>query len=143
MSKIGRKLITIPEAVKINIKGAQVQVESPKGKLSLELDPLIKVEIKDKTVKVLALRQTKRSKSLHGLSRTLIFNMIEGVTKGFEKVLELHGTGYRANLEGEDLVLNLGFSHPVRIKSVPGVKFSIKGKKIVVSYTKHLAQIFQ
>ena len=133
MSKIGRKPVIIPEDVKVVKKGFHVQVEGPKGKLSLRLDPLIRVEIKDKTVAILAQKQSKKAKSLHGLSRSLIFNMVEGVTKGFEKTLELHGTGYRAALEGEDLILNVGFSHPVKIKPVLGIKLKVQEKKIIVS----------
>lgn len=133
MSKIGRKPITIPEEVKVKIKDNEIQVEGPKGKLSFVFHSLIKVVIKDQTLEVKTLKQTKKTSALHGLSRTLISNMIKGVSEGFERVLELHGTGYRANLEGEDLILTVGFSHSVKLTPPPGMKFSLKGKKIFVS----------
>lgn len=133
MSKIGKKPITIPEEVKVKIKDNEIQVEGPKGKLSFVFHSLIKVVIKDQTLEVKTLKQTKKTNALHGLSRTLISNMIKGVSEGFERVLELHGTGYRANLEGEDLILTVGFSHPVKLAPPPGIKFNLKGKKIFVS----------
>lgn len=133
MSKIGKKPITIPEEVKVKIKDNEIQVEGPKGKLSFVSHSLIKVVIKDQTLEVKTLKQTKKTSALHGLNRTLISNMIKGVSEGFERVLELHGTGYRANLEGEDLILTVGFSHSVKFTPPPGIKFSLKGKKIFVS----------
>ena len=94
--------------------------------------PEIKVEIKDGQILVSRRKENKRAKSLHGLTRTLIANMVEGVTKGFSKVLELHGTGYRAKMEGKKLVLEVGFSHPVIVEPPEGIEFKLKGEKEII-----------
>jgi len=134
MSRVGTKLIEIPEKVTVNLKDSLVEVAGPLGNLKQEIRSEIKVEIKDQKILVKRINDSRRAKSLHGLTRTLIANMILGVTQGWEKALEIHGTGYRANLEGEDLVLSLGFSHPVKIKSQSGIKFEVKdSKKIKIS----------
>lgn len=133
MSKIGKLPISIPEKVTVKIEDSFVFVEGPLGKLEQKIKKGIKVENKDGTIFVSRTKDDKYTKSLHGLTRVLIFNMISGVTKEFERVLELHGTGYRANLEGEDLVIKVGFSHPVKVKPPKGIKFNVKENNIIVS----------
>lgn len=129
MSRVGREPITIPAGVTVKLKNSSVFVEGPLGKLNQEVRSQIKVEIKEGKVFVSRKKESKLAKSLHGLTRSLIANMIEGVTKGFSKTLELHGTGYRAKLEGKKLVLGVGFSHPVRVDPPEGIQFELKGER--------------
>jgi large subunit ribosomal protein L6 len=133
MSRVGKKPILIPENVEVRIEGQRITVKGPKGELSREICPEIKIEIKENKILVSPKIENKKSRALWGLTRALIYNMIKGVTEGFEKKLELEGLGFRANLENDDLLLYVGFSHPVRIKSQPGIKFSIEKNVITVS----------
>ena len=133
MSRIGKKTIEIPQSVEVSIENNLVKVRGPKGELERYIRPEIKIEKKDNQIFVTPNKETKRTNALWGLSRTLIFNMIEGVTNGYEKKLEIRGVGYKANLEGEDLVLNVGFSHSVKIEKVEGIKFETEKSIITVS----------
>lgn len=133
MSRIGKKPIEVPEQVEVKIEGNKVMVSGPKGELSQEIRPEIKVEKKEGKIFVLPKIETKKTKALWGLTRTLIFNMVKGVTQGYEKKLEIEGLGYRATVEGENLVLEVGFSHPVKIKAPEGIKFSVEKNVITVS----------
>jgi len=132
MSRIGKKPIELPENVQAEI-GQKVSVKGPLGTLSFKIPKGIKVETLDKQLNVRTQRDTEQTKALHGLTRSLIANMVEGVSKGFEKSLELSGIGFRANLSGEKLVLTIGYSHPVEIEAPEGIKFSVSENKITVS----------
>jgi len=126
MSRIGIKPIDIPNGVEVKInKGNLVEVKGPKGSLKTQLDPKMDIKIEDNKVLVNRPNDTKKYKSLHGLTRTLIFNMIEGVTKGYEKKLEIVGTGYRAQKQGKKLVLNLGYSHPIELEEPEGIQIEV------------------
>lgn len=129
MSRVGKTPIAIPEGVTVKVKNGKVVVVGPLGQLEQEVPREIKVEVKNGQVFVSREKENKLAKSLHGLVRSLIANMIEGVTQGFSKVLELHGTGYRAKLEGKKLVLQVGFSHPVVVEPPSGIEFELKGEK--------------
>jgi len=131
MSKVGKQPIEIPERVTVDLKDNQVTVVGSKGKLEQEIRPEIEVKKSGEQILVLAKSKSKLSRSLHGLTRTLISNMIEGVVKGFEKTLELHGVGYRVFLEGESLKISVGFSHPVIIKPVKGITYEIEGDNVI------------
>lgn len=133
MSRVGKKPILIPEGVEVKIEGQRVVVRGPKGELSKDIRPELRIEIKDKKVSVLPVGNPKRTAALWGLSRTLLLNMVKGVKEGFEKKLEIEGLGFKAVLEGENLVLNVGFSHPVKIAAPPGIKFSVDKNIITVS----------
>jgi large subunit ribosomal protein L6 len=133
MSRIGKKPIEIPAGVEVSVENNLVSVKGPKGELKTDIHPEIKVEKNEKEITVSPEKETKKSKALWGLSRALIFNMVEGVTKGYEKKLEIQGVGYRASLEGEDLVLLVGFSHPVKVQKVEGIKFIVEKNIITVS----------
>jgi len=122
MSRIGKKIITIPKDVKIEVKDGAVCVEGPKGKLARKLADRISVEIKDTTLLVKRAGDTKIDKSLHGLFRALIVNMIVGVTQGYLKELEIQGVGFKAAVTGDKLNLALGFSHPVNYVIPAGIK---------------------
>lgn len=132
MSKIGKLPVEIPHGVTVDVKDNKVQVSGPKGNLSFNFRPEITVEIDNGVVKVTRKGESKFTKSLHGLTRSMVMNMIKGVTEGHEKVLELVGVGYRAQLQGENLVLNVGYSHPVLIEKVPGIEFQTRENKIIV-----------
>ncbi|OGZ18782.1 MAG: 50S ribosomal protein L6 [Candidatus Nealsonbacteria bacterium RBG_13_42_11] len=137
MSRIGKKPIPIPTGVEVKIDGNKIQVLGPKGELSREIRPEIKIEIKEGIIS-LSLRgeETKENKSLWGLSAAIINNMIKGVTVGFEKKLEIQGVGYKSEVQGDTLVLNVGFSHQVKMKISPQVKIAVeKNTLITVSGT--------
>jgi len=127
MSRVGLQPIEIPEGVTVKEDGGKIEVSGVLGKLEWKFRPEIKVKIQNGLVLVKRDKDTKVAKSLHGLTRSLIANMIIGVNKGWEKKLEIQGTGYRAKAEGERLVLSLGFSHPVVIEPVEGIKFEVDG----------------
>lgn len=134
MSRIGIKPIEIPEGVTVTAEKGKVTVEGPHGKITQKIRPEIKVSVKDKQVKVSRLSQSKLAKALHGTIRALIANMITGVTSGFKKKLQLVGTGYRVKKEADNLILSVGFSHPVTIKPIKGIKFEVVGNdEIVIS----------
>ena len=133
MSRIGKKPILIPENVEVKIEGQKVMIKGPKGELSREIRPEIGIEVKENKVFVMPQIETKKTKALWGLTRALLANMIRGVTEGFEKKLEIEGIGFRASVEGEDLVLYVGFTHPIRIKAPEGIKFSVEKNIITVS----------
>ena len=133
MSRIGKKPIEIPDNVEVKIEEQTILVKGPKGELSREILPEIKVVIEDKKILVLPKVKTKRSSAFWGLTRALLDNLVKGVTLGYEKKLEMRGVGYRANMEGDDLILHLGFSHPVKVKSPEGIKFSVEKNIISVS----------
>lgn len=131
MSRIGRKPIIIPEGVTVKNKDGIFKVAGPKGDLKIHLRPEIKVEVKENQVLVKRQKDDKLSRALHGLSRALIANMIEGVTAGFTRVLKLVGTGYRVAKEGENLNLSVGFSHPVIVEPLAGIKFEVEGNETI------------
>jgi large subunit ribosomal protein L6 len=127
MSRIGRMIITVPSGVDVTINGSEVSVKGPKGQLSLVLHEAVNLaKNEDGTLSVTRVNDERLSKSVHGLSRTLVNNMILGVTEGYEKRMELSGTGYRVALKGSDLEFSLGFSHPVLIKAPTGITFSVE-----------------
>ncbi len=123
----------IPEGVTVTVDGDLIMVKGPKGELKRRLAREIKVELAVKELVVGIAKQTKRSAALWGLSRMLIANMVEGVKNGFVKKLEIEGIGYKVALQGNNLILNLGFSHPVNFKAVPGITFKVEKNIIAVS----------
>ena len=125
MSRIGRKPIPLPEAVTVEIAPGRIAVKGPKGELDQRLSPDMKVEQAESAVTVARPTDRGEHRALHGLTRSLIANMVEGVTEGFEKRLEIQGVGYRAQLKGRDLELALGYSHPVSVKAPDGIEFEV------------------
>lgn len=127
MSRIGRKPIPVPSGVDIKIDGQTVQVKGPKGELSHTVAEPITVEREDDgTLVVVRPNDERRAKELHGLSRTLVANMVVGVTEGYRKSLEINGTGYRVQQKGADLEFALGFSHPVVVAAPEGITFTVE-----------------
>ncbi|NUR77302.1 MAG: 50S ribosomal protein L6 [Thermoleophilia bacterium] len=125
MSRIGKRPIEVPAGVIVSIDPGRVTVSGPKGELRQEVPARMKVAQEDGTVTITRPTERGEDRALHGLTRTLIANMVEGVTQGFEKRLEIQGVGYRATLQGSDLELQVGYSHPVRIKPREGVSFEV------------------
>ena len=125
MSRIGKRPIELPSTVNVAISAGRVQVNGPLGELSQVVPQRMKIEQADGELLVTRPTERGEDRALHGLTRTLIANMVEGVTKGFEKHLEIQGVGYRASLRGTDLELNVGYSHPVIIKPRPGITFEV------------------
>ncbi len=134
MSRIGLKPISIPSAVEINVDNNNlVKVKGPKGELSEQIAQDMEIKIEDGVLTIDRPTENKRHRSLHGLSRTLIANMIEGVTEGYVKKLEIEGTGYRAQKQGNKLILGLGFSHPIELEDPKGIEVEVPAaNKIVV-----------
>ncbi|MEV4533561.1 50S ribosomal protein L6 [Asanoa sp. NPDC049518] len=126
MSRIGRKTIPVPTGVDITINGQTVQVKGPKGQLSHTLAEPITIERSENELVVKRPNDERKAKELHGLSRTLVANMVVGVTDGYRKSLEIAGTGYRVTAKGKDLEFALGFSHPVVVQAPEGITFTVE-----------------
>ncbi|TAM89781.1 50S ribosomal protein L6 [bacterium] len=128
MSRIGKLPVPVPGGVSVQIGDSEVKVKGPKGELSQRILPQVQVAVEGDRVLVTRKNDERDARALHGLTRTLVANMIEGVTKGFRKSLEIQGVGYRAAKAGEDLNLTLGFSHPVVYKAPKGIAFATEGQ---------------
>jgi large subunit ribosomal protein L6 len=134
MSRIGKLPIDVPAGATVTIgEGNVVTVKGPKGTLTKTFDSAMKIVLEENQVVVTRPNDLKRNKSLHGLTRTLVSNMVEGVTNGFNKVLEINGVGYRAQKQGKKLVLSLGYSHPVEMEDPEGITSVVEGNKITIS----------
>lgn len=132
MSRVGRMPITLPSGVVVEIKGNEVTVSGPKGKLGRRFSPEMAINLDGNKLIVSRPGDSKDERARHGLTRTLLANMVEGVSKGFEKSLEIVGVGYRAEKKGASLVLRLGFSHPVEVVALPGVSLGVEGANRVI-----------
>ena len=132
MSRIGNAPITIPDGVEVKVDNKHITVKGPKGTLEREISPKMEISLDANVLTVKRPDDEPLNKSLHGLTRTLINNMIIGTTEGFERKLEVNGVGYRAQKKGNDLVLTLGYSHPVEMKAPEGISFEVEGNIITV-----------
>lgn len=132
MSRIGNKPVTLPGSVKAEYKDSIIFIEGAKGKLQHEIHPEVEVELADNVINVKA-KSSKNARAFQGMTRALIANMVTGVSEGFQKVLEINGVGYRAEVKGNDLILNLGYSNPVQYKIPEGLEIKVEGNKISVS----------
>lgn len=136
MSRIGKLPIEIPSGVEVKFADGVLTVKGPKGELTQTIDPLVKLEIADNQITVVPQAETKEARSFHGLFRSLTANMVEGVTKGYQKRLEINGVGYRAQIQGKKIVLSLGYSHPIEYQVPEGVTAEIdkdKNNVIIIS----------
>jgi len=132
MSRIGKKPIPIPSGVEVEITPGSVTVKGPKGSLSERVSPEMGVSQEDGSIVVTRPTDRGQHRALHGLTRTLVANMVQGVTDGYEKRLEIQGVGYRAALKGSDLEMQLGFSHPVTVKAPAGIDFEVPAPTQVI-----------
>lgn len=132
MSRIGKKPITIPAGVDVKVDGSKVTVKGPKGTLENTFNSEINIALEGNEVIVTRPTDDKNHRALHGLTRTLINNMVEGVTNGYSKTLEVNGVGYRAQKQGKNLVLNLGYSHQVIVPEIPGITIDVPSANSIV-----------
>lgn len=132
MSRIGKRPIPLPDKVSITIAGQTVNVKGPKGELSRSLVPEVSIEQESATLLVKRRNESRIARQRHGLSRTLVANMVEGVSQGFQKRLEIQGVGYRAQMQGTKLVLSMGYSHPVTIDPPQGVQIAVENNTNVI-----------
>ena len=132
MSRIGNKPITVPEGVEATLDGQKITVKGPKGTLEREIHSNISVKLENGVITVTRPNDQKENRSLHGLTRTLINNMIEGVSKEFTKTLEINGVGYRAAKQGKTLVLTLGYSHPVNMEEPEGITYEVPNANQII-----------
>ncbi len=128
MSRIGRMPIPVPAGVQVQIDGSLVTVKGPKGELQRTFSPLIGITLENGQITVSRRGDTPTERALHGTTRAVLANMLHGVSQGFEKVLEIEGVGYRAEMSGKNLMLYVGYSHPVEIAPPPGVSFEVDAK---------------
>ncbi len=132
MSRIGRLPVTLPSGVEVNIQGSFVRVKGPKGELQRTFSPRIKIALEDGQIVVTRHTDAPDAKALHGTTRAILANMVQGVSTGFEKKLQIEGVGYRAELDGKTLVLYVGYSHPVRLEPPAGITFAVEKNEIAV-----------
>ncbi|MBD1921521.1 50S ribosomal protein L6 [Microcoleus sp. FACHB-831] len=132
MSRIGKRPINIPAKVEVAIDGQQVAIKGPKGQLSRILPAEVTVEQEGSTILVKAKNDSRPARQRHGLSRTLVSNMVEGVSTGFQRRLEIQGVGYRAQVQGRNLILNVGYSHQVQIEPPEGVQLAVENNTNVI-----------
>ncbi len=141
MSRVGRLPIEVPDSVDVEIKGTHIRVKGPKGELSHTFPPVIKIRLEDGALIVDRLSEEKFHRAMHGTARSIISNMVEGVTKGFEKFLEIHGVGYRAEMSGSQLVLSLGYSHNIEVDPPEGVTIEVLERNNVIRVSGYNKQV--
>ncbi|MDD6284072.1 MAG: 50S ribosomal protein L6 [Firmicutes bacterium] len=132
MSRIGKKPIVIPAGVNVTINGQNISVKGPKGELSFDFRKEVAVAVEGNEIIVTRANDDKESRALHGLTRSIVANMVEGVTNGYKKELEVNGVGYRVAKQGKDLVMNLGFSHQVVMSEIPGITIDVPNPNLIV-----------
>jgi large subunit ribosomal protein L6 len=133
MSRVGKQPVKIPEKVKVSVDGNMVKVEGPKGKMSFPFNPRVSIAVQKGEVQVTRPDETRLSKGLHGLTRTLVKNAVDGVVKGYERGLEISGVGFKAEVKGKDVHFSLGFSHPVVFKLPDGITAEVDAKQTKIN----------
>jgi len=131
MSRVGKKIIPIPEKTSVDYKDRVIVVKGERGSLTRTLHPAVDLEIKDDTISVTIEQEDRKNRALQGLTRSLVANMVDGVSKGFERVLEIHGIGYRAEMKGKSIVLNLGYSHPIDFPLPEGIDATVDKNNVI------------
>ena len=133
MSRIGKQPVTLPTGVQVDIQGSTVKIKGPKGELTREFSPKVKIEMADGKVVVLRPSDEPAMRALHGTTRAILHNMVVGVSAGFSKLLQIEGVGYRAEMKGKQLVMALGYSHPVEVDPPSGIAFAVDEKTRVIT----------
>lgn len=131
MSRVGKKIITIPEKTSVDYKDRVIVVKGEKGTLTRTLHPAVDLEVQDNTISVTIELEDRKNRALQGLTRSLVANMVDGVSKGFERVLEINGIGYRAEMKGKSIVLNLGYSHPIDFPLPDGIDATVDKNNVI------------
>ncbi len=131
MSRIGKLPVVIPEGISVEVNNSVIKIKKENKELSHQLPLGIRIKVENGKIIVERISDSNVHRSLHGLTRKIIYNMVKGVNEGFEKVLEINGVGYKADLKGKDLELNIGYSHPVRVIAPSGIEFSVDKQKII------------
>ena len=131
MSRVGQKIITIPEKTSTNYKERVLVVKGEKGTLTRTIHPAVDLKIENNTITVIIDREDRKTRSLQGLTRSLVANMVDGVSKGFERTLEINGIGYRAEMKGSSIVLNLGYSHPIDFPLPKGISATVDKNNVI------------
>nr|YP_009244209.1 ribosomal protein L6 [Gelidium elegans]AMK96451.1 ribosomal protein L6 [Gelidium elegans] len=131
MSRIGKKFINLPEQIETSIDGSDIKIQGPKGKLIYTLPECIKIIESNRTLQLRKTNNNNKTQALYGLSRTVVNNMVTGVSNGFSKQLEIHGVGYRCQMDGNDLVLNVGYSHPIVIKPENSISIKVENNNLI------------
>jgi large subunit ribosomal protein L6 len=132
VSRIGRMPVIVPDGVEVQIEGTHVRVKGPKGELERDFRPEMSINLMDDTMTVERPSDAPQMRALHGLTRALLNNMVLGVSQGFEKTLQIEGVGYRPEPDGKDLVLHVGFSHPVQVNAPPGIVFDVDTRTRII-----------
>lgn len=132
MSRVGKLPIPLPKGVELRVEGTLVTVKGPKGELSRDIDPDMRIEQLEGEIRIVRPSDQPRHRAMHGLTRTLVYNMVQGVSEGFTKTLEMQGVGYRAQMQGRDLVLAVGYSHPVQVSPPEGIEFEVDGTSRII-----------
>lgn len=141
MSRVGRLPIEVPGGVNVEVKGHTVNVKGPKGEMSHTFPPVIDIEVEDGQITVKRKSEEKFHRSMHGTARALIQNMVTGVHEGFERFLEIHGVGYRAEMQGKNLILSVGYSHPVEMAPPEGITFEVLERNNVIRVSGYNKQV--
>jgi len=131
MSRVGKKIINLPEKTTVDYKDRVLMVKGEKGSLTRTIHPAVELDIKGNTIAVTIDQEDRKTRALQGLTRSLVANMVDGVSKGFERTLEIHGIGYRAEMKGKSIVLNLGFSHPIDFDLPEGVTATVDKNNVI------------
>lgn len=131
MSRVGKKVIQIPSKTSVAYKDRELVVKGEKGTLSRTIHPAVNLAIEDDVISVTIDQEDRKTRSIQGLTRSLVANMVDGVSKGFEKTLEIHGIGYRAEMKGQSIVLNLGYSHPIDFPMPDGISASVDKNNVI------------
>lgn len=135
MSRIGRLPIELPKGVDVEVKGTHVRVKGPKGEMAHTFPPVVEINLDEGILTVNRSSDEKFNRAMHGTTRSVLNNMVLGVSEGFEKFLEIHGVGYRAEMNGNNLVLSVGYSHPVEIEPPDGITFEVLDRNVVIRVT--------
>jgi len=131
MSRVGKKVIKLPEKTNIEYKDHQLVVKGEKGTLSRTIHPAVDLSVEDNTISVVIDQEDRKTRSIQGLTRSLVANMVDGVSKGFERILEINGIGYRAEMKGKSIVLNLGYSHPIDFPLPDGIGATVEKNSVI------------
>jgi large subunit ribosomal protein L6 len=131
MSRVGKKIIILPKKTKVDFNDRELVVKGEKGTLTRTIHPAVDLSIEDNTISVTIVQEDRKTRSLQGLTRSLVANMVDGVSKGFERTLEIHGIGYRAEMKGKSIVLNLGYSHPIDFPLPDGVDATVDKNNVI------------